>query len=275
LDQRNGTLGTGATNTLFKGFNPTNPRRGSAIVATFYWFGSTNIITSVFDHLTDGTPVGNTYNLVEYVTAGGISMATYLATNIQNFPDPNPNQEKVLVVRANLSMTITDGGLMITAYSGVHPDAVQALGERRSASGMGSAPTTIGPGSIAVGAGALVHGVVLSDRVVGHDPPVGFTNITTMSSTTLKTDGEYDDVPSVGTSDPRWTWYFQPEAPGSWLASVLAQSCQPRSRHGQRNRNGEHDRLSPRPRRLRRDGGWCESGDRRQRQRDLHWCRIG
>src|SRR2546428_12728644 len=127
LDQVNGTLG-GSGTALLKGFNPTNPHVGDAIIATFFWLGSTNIITSVTDHLTDGTPVGNPYTLVEYVTAGGISMATYIATNVQNFPDPNVNQDKVLVVQANLSSPVTDGGVSISAYSGVHPVTAQALG---------------------------------------------------------------------------------------------------------------------------------------------------
>src|SRR5881392_4036203 len=54
LDQQNGTL-------VIKGFNPTNPHRGDAIVATFFWVGSTNIIDSVVDVLTTAptyTPVG-------------------------------------------------------------------------------------------------------------------------------------------------------------------------------------------------------------------------
>src|SRR3989442_303628 len=103
LDQFNGSINSGPTTVILKGFNPTNPHVGDAIIATFVWLGSTNIITRVSDHLTNGTPVGNTYTLVDYVTAGGISMATYVATNGQNFPDPNPTQETVLVVQADRS----------------------------------------------------------------------------------------------------------------------------------------------------------------------------
>jgi len=66
----------GETGTLIiKGFNPTNPHRGDAIVATFSWVGSTNIIDSVVDVLTSSptyTPVGNRYTLVDYVTSGGL-----------------------------------------------------------------------------------------------------------------------------------------------------------------------------------------------------------
>src|SRR2546427_820399 len=88
LDQMNGTLHESGT-MLIKGFNPTNPHNGDAIVVTFSWLGSTNTIDSVTDVLTTTpfTPVGNKYTLVSYVTAGGISMATYVATNVQNFPD--------------------------------------------------------------------------------------------------------------------------------------------------------------------------------------------
>ena len=92
LDQQNGKLGE--TTTIWQGFHPTNPHLGDAVVVTFYWVGSTNIIARVYDHLGDGTPVGNTYTLVEYVTGGGVSMATYVATNVQGFPegtDPNGN----------------------------------------------------------------------------------------------------------------------------------------------------------------------------------------
>ena len=70
-----------------------NPRRGDAVIATFFWRGSVNIIDSVTDFVTDAssTRAGNTYQLVEYVTAGGNSMATYVATNVQNFPDTATN----------------------------------------------------------------------------------------------------------------------------------------------------------------------------------------
>ena len=42
LDQFNGALGENGT-LVIKGFNPTNPHHGDAIIATFYWIGSTNI----------------------------------------------------------------------------------------------------------------------------------------------------------------------------------------------------------------------------------------
>ena len=113
LDQLNSTLGT-TDRLLIKGFNPTNPHRGDAIIATFYWTGPATI-DSVRDVLTTNpyTPVGNTYTLVEKVSTGGYNMATYVATNIQGFPDPNvdPGQADILAVGAYLSQPTTSGGL--------------------------------------------------------------------------------------------------------------------------------------------------------------------
>src|SRR3989441_3149334 len=189
-DQQNSTLNPNGT-AIMKGFNPTNPRLGSAIVATFFLPGSSNIITGVTDHLTDGTPVGNTYTLVEFVTAGGISMATYVATNVQNFPDPNPTQDKVLVVQANLSSPITGGGIIISAYSGVNAVSAWGVGAHQSGAGSGSVPTVAAPGTIAVGAGALAYGVTLANAVVGLDAPVGFSYITNISDATYKADARY------------------------------------------------------------------------------------
>src|SRR6267154_1699914 len=142
LDQSAGVAGeTGIE--IGQGFNPTNPHRGDAIIATFFWAGSTNTITKVFDHLSDAddaaaTVVGNTYTLVEYVTADGISMATYVATNVQNFPDPNTNDSRKLAVRADLSEPVAEGGILISAWTGVDAVSAQAVGEHRSASGAGS-----------------------------------------------------------------------------------------------------------------------------------------
>ena len=85
-----------------------NPHLGDAIVVTFVWRGTSNTITNVTDHLEDGTPVGNTYTLVDYVTSGGWSMATYVATNVRNFPDPAPSPDKQLAVHGIFSDNITD-----------------------------------------------------------------------------------------------------------------------------------------------------------------------
>jgi hypothetical protein len=224
LDQKNGTFGESGTH-LVKGFNDINPHRGDAIIATFFWLGSTNVITSVTDHLSSGTPVGNTYNLVEYVTAGGISMATYVATNVQNFPDPNTTSADVLVVDATLSTSVTDGGVLLAAYSGVTPVYAQALGEHRSSSGSGSTQTTAHPGAIAVDADALVYGVTMSNGLVGITTPSDFTNISTMSDASIKGSGEYAVQGSAGSVDPQWTWHFT--APRTWLASSLALRATP------------------------------------------------
>src|SRR5437867_10397700 len=177
LDQQNGTLGETGT-LIIKGFNPTNPHRGDAIVATFFWVGSANIIDSVADVLTTAptyTPVGNRYTLVEYVTAGGVSMATYVATNVQGFPYPAPSDAYILAVRANLSQPVSDGGVMISAWSGVYPILAGALGAHRSATGTGSAyPTVADPGPVAVAAGALAFAITSANSVVGREPPPGF-----------------------------------------------------------------------------------------------------
>src|SRR3989475_8569963 len=88
--QQNGTLNESGT-TLIKGFNPTNPHHGDAIVVTFFWVGSATI-SSVTDVLTlPRHPVGgNTDNLVDYVTAGRGSMGTSVASNVQGFPRAYP-----------------------------------------------------------------------------------------------------------------------------------------------------------------------------------------
>ena len=126
LDQWNGSLnetpinpGTcdGNNPCFIKGFNPQNPHVGDAIIATFVWTGATNIITSVTDHITnvDRTPVGNQYTLVRYVTDGTVSMATYVATNVKNFDDASTDPNRTLAVRANLSQSVTDGGVVMAA----------------------------------------------------------------------------------------------------------------------------------------------------------------
>ena len=226
LDQWNGTLSQNGT-MIIKGFNPKNPQLGDAIVATFFWLGSTNTIDSVTDVLTTSpyTPVGNRYQLVEYVTTGGISMATYVAINVQNFPGGynDPSQEHILAVRANFSAPVVDGGVLLTAWKGASVASVGALGEHRSASGSGMGPTVAAPGAIAVNAGALVYGVTMSNGLAGLTTPTGYTNIATMSDLFMKSDGEYDGQftisPTGGIANPMWTWDFT--LPNSWLATGL------------------------------------------------------
>ena len=228
LDQQNGALNQSGTQ-IIKGFNPTNPHLGDAIVATFYWLGSTNIIDSVTDVLTTTpfTPVGNTYTLVEYVTAGGISMATYVATNVQNFPDPNPPNELVLAVRANLSLPVLDGGVKISAWIGVEDVFAQAVGAHRSASALGTTPTTVGPGPITVGAGGLAYAVTMANGGVGLlSTPAGFTSLGGFGSdAVIQEDGRYRVSASQETVDPRWTWDFA--RPSTALATVLALNAAP------------------------------------------------
>ena len=225
LDQFNGTFGFRGQTMIVKGFNTQNPHVGDAIVATFYWIGSTNIIDSVTDVLTTNpySPVGNTYTLVEYVTAGGISMATYVAFNVQGFPDAYnaPGQDSILAVRANFSAPVT-GGISISAYTGVASVSAQALGQHRSATGTGSTPTTAAAGSIPVNAGAHVYTASFVNAYVGRDAPAGFSDFGTGSDSIagIKSDAAYAVVASAGSSDPQWTWYFS--APSTWLASVLA-----------------------------------------------------
>ena len=224
FDQWNGTMSQTGT-LLVKGFNYTNPHVGDAIVATFFWLGSTNIIDSVTDVLTTNpyTRVGNTYHLVDYVTAGGISMATYVATNVQHFPDAynHPNQDSILAVLASLSAPITDGGVVLTAWRGVNAVYAEALGGHRSDSGFGSSTTSASAGAMAVNAGALVYGVSMTNGLVVVHPPPGFTEIAAGTDAWLKQDAAYA-VPGAGSVEPRWTWFFTAEHPGTWLATILA-----------------------------------------------------
>jgi len=227
LDQMSGSFSLSGMH-IGKGFVPTNPHLGDAIVATFFWLGSTNTITTVTDHLCDdvpqpsgwpGTPVGNTYTLVDYVTTGGISMATYVATNVQNFPDPNPDASTELCVHAIFAQPVTDAGILISAWGGVNVVSAQALGAHSSASGSGSTTTVADAGAIPVGTGALTYGVTMSNGLFGRDPPQGFGNISTQSDASIVGEGDYAVQSSAGTVDPRWTWYFS--SPSSWLATAL------------------------------------------------------
>ena len=182
------------------------------------------MITSVTDRLSDGTPVGNTYTPVEYDTAGGMSIATYVATNVQNYPEGTfPGGDKLLVVQAQLSDSVADGGLMISAWGGVDGVSAQAVGAHQSRSGSGSQPTVAAPGPIAVNAGALAYGVTMSGTLVGRDRPSGFANITSMSDGAgLIAEGDYAVPAAAGQVDPRWTWSFSSSSPGTWLATVIA-----------------------------------------------------
>src|SRR5256712_941404 len=224
LDQMNGKLRDQGTE-IWQGFQPTNPHNGDAIVVTFSWLGSTNTIDSVTDVLTTTpfTPVGNKYTLVSYVTAGGISMATYVATNVQNFPDAysDPAGTYTLAVRANFSAPVS-GGILMSAWSGVNTVAAQAVGASSKASGSGATPTVADPGPVAVGAGALAYAMTLSNGLVDHTPPSGYTILAEQSDASQGLIGEaiYTVPASTGSLDPQWTWYFN--SPSTWLATALA-----------------------------------------------------
>ena len=230
LDQQNGAFGdaipwgNGGTH-VGKGFDPRNPHVGDAIVATFFWLGSTNTIVTVTDHLSDAaqTPVGNTYTLIDYVTFGGISMATYVATNVRNFPDASTAFDSILAVHAIFSNSIAEGGVLLSAWSGVSSADAEALGPHASASGSGATPTTADPGTIPVNPGALAFGVTMADRLVGLGTPVGFTNVNESEDQKMKGDAEYFvQGAAAGFADPQWTWFFdQTPTPGNWLATVL------------------------------------------------------
>jgi PKD repeat protein len=226
LDQSSGLAndaipsGQGETH-VGKGFDP-NPHPGDAIIATFFWKGSSNTIVNVTDHFCDvnATPIGNTYTLVDYVTRGGNSMATYVATNAQGFSAQAVSTDSLVCVHAIFSNQISEGGVIISAYRGVA--AATALAGYHSATGFDSTTAPVDPGAITGATGDLAYAVAMSDGVVGSDPPAGFANITDVSDTMMRADGEYAVLASSGTVEPRWTWYFQ--SPHSWLATVLALS---------------------------------------------------
>jgi len=235
----NGQFNSPGASALIKGFNPVNPHHGDAIIATFFWSGSATI-TSVTDHQTNGTPIGNTYTLVESVSAGGITMATYVAVNIQNFPDGFDERrspgDSILVVRASMSGPITSGGMMITAWSGVQPTIGQALGAHSQGTGSSTTQTMADPGAIPVNPGALVYAVTMANQVVGMDPPPPpFVNINNQSDPggTIKADAErMVQGGGAGSVHPTWVWGFNSSTPRTWLATVLALNEVPTSSTG-------------------------------------------
>jgi hypothetical protein len=197
-----------------------HPVQGDAVVATFYWFGSTNIVDSVRDIYTDAffTPIGNTYHLVDYVTAGGISMATYVATNVHF----DATRGYVFAIEADLSDTISDGGVKMTAWTGVEDVYPTAIGAFHSASVSASTPTPVVPGPLTIGGGSVAFGVSLSNGGVNiASRPSGWTNIGggIGSDGRLQDDGDYYKSPGGESIDPQWTWDFQHASTA--LATVL------------------------------------------------------
>ncbi|HWC74420.1 MAG TPA: hypothetical protein VG454_10835 [Gemmatimonadales bacterium] len=219
LDQTTGKLGE--TTTIWQDFRPTNPHLGDAIVATFYFVGSTNIITRVYDHLSDAaqTPVGNTYTLVDFVTAGGVSAATYVATNVQNFPEGTfPDGDQNLVVHADLASPIQDGGITIAAFRGVSADA--ALAAHQTATGTGSSyPAVADAGELPADDGALVYAVTMSSSGRGAEVPLDFTSLGTQTSPSMWIEPDYGIQVGAGTVHPQWNWSF--DSTGTWLTSAL------------------------------------------------------
>src|SRR5260221_10608715 len=152
FDTLSGTVETGSQNVIIKGFDPRNPHLGDAIIATVFWTGtSSNVIDSVTDHFTmPGFPrVGNTYHFVEYSQAGDLSMATYVATNVQGFPDAfrRPG-DSILAVMANFSTAVTARGIAISAWSGVAGRIAQGGGGARRGAGHALAGTGGRPGGV-------------------------------------------------------------------------------------------------------------------------------
>ena len=212
------------TSELGQGFTTGNPDLGDAIIATYFWRGSTNTISRIVDHLSDAaaTPVGNTYTLVEYVTDGTYSMATYVATNVQGFPGGSTDPESILNVDAVFPSAVSDAGCLLSAWHGVNAVTAQAIGAHRAAWGLGSGVTRVGPGSITVGAGAVAYAVTLANALVGRDPPEGFVAFAGGADTLFATEGDYAVQSAITTVDPQWTWYF-PDTPSStWLSTTLA-----------------------------------------------------
>ena len=203
---------------LIKGFDGGNPSPGDAIIATFVWVGSATI-DSVTDVKTTNpyTPIGNKYTLVESATSGGISMATYMATNVTV-----PTDGTVHAVRANLSQAVTDGGVSITSWTGVAPVFAQAAGAHSHAFGAGEAPTTAAPGPVDVGSGELIYAFTMANVSVGLDKPLaqGFTDIGDGSDANVRIDAMYRAPGSASTGvNPQWTWMFNsPGQPKTWLA---------------------------------------------------------
>src|SRR5258705_10468398 len=122
---------------VIKGFDGGNPSPGDAIIATIVWVGAATI-DSVTDVKTTNpyTPLGNKYTRVQSVTAGGVTMATYMATNVTF-----PTEGSIHAVRANCSQEVSDGGVSIRSCPGVAPDLGQPDGGGCCGFGPGCAGT--------------------------------------------------------------------------------------------------------------------------------------
>ena len=241
----NGALGeTG--DSLAKGFDPKNPHHGDAVIATVFWLGQTNIVDSVVDFVasTPNTRVGNTYHPIDYVTAGGYSMATFVATNIQNFPDSSSVSGQILAVRAFMHQRVVDGGIKISAWSGIEDNFAAGLRDVAHASGAdtgGNIPAHTRP--IAVNAGGIVYtatmgaldttGAMLFTGVSAPGTPfgrlhcVGGFDCGRSSDKYILEDAEYAVLASAGTVDPQWTWMYGGTAARPWLVTTFSLNAAP------------------------------------------------
>jgi len=218
----NGTLGQSGT-LLIKGFDGGNPRQGDAIIATFVWLGSSDIIASVTDVKTTNpyTPIGNTFNRSSTSHRAGLDghvRRHQRAGRDRRVRPRGPGQPLTTSLgrrRGDLGM---EWGL---------PDIWNGVGRAPSASGSGSTPTVADPGSIPVAAGALAYGVSMTNGALGIDRPAGFTPIGTGSDAAMVVDAGYALPASAGSVDPQWTWVFN--SPSTWLATVFALNEAPRN----------------------------------------------
>src|SRR3954463_3353531 len=149
-------------------------------------------------------------------------MATFIATNVQNFPDPNtdPGQRDILAVAAYLSQPVSDGGVTLSSWTGLEDNFTAALGSHSSKTGSGTEPMYAHADPISVNAGALVYTVTMSG-LWGLDGPQGFTSTgQTGSDGSIKQSAAFAVQSSAGTVDPQWGWFFG--AQDTWLVSTLA-----------------------------------------------------
>jgi len=110
------------------------------------------------------------------------------------------------VVQAGLSASVTEGGVMLSAYSGVQPTYAQAVEAHHARSGSGASTTMADPNSVAVAAGGLAYGVTVANASVIVDRPrPPFTPVAQVSDTMMKADGEYALQATARSVDPRWT----------------------------------------------------------------------
>jgi len=151
----------------------------------------------------------------------GVSMASYVATNVQNYPVPGNHSSEIFVVQADFSSAVSYGGILITAYRGVNSVTSQALGQHSAATGSGSSETAAAPGAVTVAAGDLVYGVTMTGTPAGLGLPALFNEIATQSNgaSTLKGSGVDAVQTAAGSVNPQWTWFFSQQS--SWLANAL------------------------------------------------------